>query len=196
MGRGLGCGYKNIVPMDSHIHSLSAKGQKTLVTYKETGDKIGYVTNFNKWLKKHNEQRKKEGEIEEQAHEFELWDIQRLNAKGHNHIFVPDIHKLSAKGSFDAGVVLQQLGGNRFIAMTGAKNFQKDDKKQLLRFNIGRNAKHINWVEIRLNSMDTYDIEFLDVSIKKRKVVDKVDGIYNDQLQDVFTAHTGMYTHL
>ena len=31
LGRGLGTGYKNLAPMDSHIHSLSAKGIKTLV---------------------------------------------------------------------------------------------------------------------------------------------------------------------
>jgi len=30
MGKGLGCGYKNIAPMDAHIHSLSAKGIKSL----------------------------------------------------------------------------------------------------------------------------------------------------------------------
>lgn len=29
MGRGLGIGYKNLVPIDSHIHSLSAKGVKS-----------------------------------------------------------------------------------------------------------------------------------------------------------------------
>ena len=29
MGKGMGCGYKNIAPMDAHIHSLSAKGVKT-----------------------------------------------------------------------------------------------------------------------------------------------------------------------
>lgn len=29
LGKGLGMGYKNLVPMDSHIHSLSAKGEKT-----------------------------------------------------------------------------------------------------------------------------------------------------------------------
>jgi hypothetical protein len=29
LGKGLGCGYKNIAPMDSYIHSLSAKGKKT-----------------------------------------------------------------------------------------------------------------------------------------------------------------------
>jgi len=26
LGKGLGTGYKNLVPMDSHIHSLNAKG--------------------------------------------------------------------------------------------------------------------------------------------------------------------------
>jgi len=29
LGKGLGTGYKNLAPMDSHIHSLSAKGCKT-----------------------------------------------------------------------------------------------------------------------------------------------------------------------
>jgi len=29
LGKGLGTGYKNLAPMDSHIHSLSAKGVKT-----------------------------------------------------------------------------------------------------------------------------------------------------------------------
>ena len=30
LGIGMGMGYKNLMPMDSHIHSLSAKGQKTI----------------------------------------------------------------------------------------------------------------------------------------------------------------------
>jgi hypothetical protein len=30
LGKGLGQGYKNIAPMDSHIHSLSAKGVRTV----------------------------------------------------------------------------------------------------------------------------------------------------------------------
>ena len=33
LGKGLGMGYKNIAPLDSHIHSLSAKGQKTKSLY-------------------------------------------------------------------------------------------------------------------------------------------------------------------
>jgi len=30
LGKGLGTGYKNLAPLDSHIHSLSAKGVKTM----------------------------------------------------------------------------------------------------------------------------------------------------------------------
>ena len=31
LGKGLGMGYKNLTPMDSHIHSLSAKGMSIMV---------------------------------------------------------------------------------------------------------------------------------------------------------------------
>jgi len=33
LGKGMGTGYKNLAPMDSHIHSLSAKGCKTKMLY-------------------------------------------------------------------------------------------------------------------------------------------------------------------
>jgi len=36
LGKGLGTGYKNLAPMDSHIHSLSAKGCKTKNLYAKT----------------------------------------------------------------------------------------------------------------------------------------------------------------
>jgi len=47
LGKGLGTGYKNLAPMDSHIHSLSAKGISTKYNVKavaintETGKMIG-----------------------------------------------------------------------------------------------------------------------------------------------------------
>ena len=97
---------------------------------------------------------------------------------------------------FNAGIVLKQLGGNKFIAMTGAKNFLKDDDKQMITFKIGRNCKTINHIRITLNSMDTYDMEFIRVRASKITIVNKVDGVYNDQLQEIFTLHTGMETSL
>lgn len=43
LGKGLGCGYKNLAPMDAHIHSLSAKGLKTttVIPMNATGDAKG-----------------------------------------------------------------------------------------------------------------------------------------------------------
>jgi hypothetical protein len=48
-----------------------------------------------------------------------------------------------------AGEILKQLGGNRFIAMTGASNFVRNDKDKTIAFKIGRNAKTINYVKIK-----------------------------------------------
>ena len=49
-----------------------------------------------------------------------------------------------------AGETLKQLGGNKFIAMTGAKNLGFDSKgsKTTLSFKIGRNSRNINYVKV------------------------------------------------
>lgn len=95
--------------------------------------------------------------------------------------------------------ILQQLGGNKFITMTGAKNLA--DGGSYLAFKLPRAKDGINYVKIKLNSMDTYDIEFGAVRHSKTsgytyKVIHSVDGIYNDQLQEIFTQYTGLYTRL
>ena len=98
--------------------------------------------------------------------------------------------------SFYAGEILRQLGGNKFIAMTGAKDFARNDDKKQITFKIGRNSSGINCIRIILNSMDTYDMEFIRLRAGKITVVNEVKGIYNDQLQEIFTEYTGMCTHL
>jgi hypothetical protein len=93
--------------------------------------------------------------------------------------------------------VLQQLGGRKFIAMTGAKNFAKNDPKKQITFKIGGGAKGgINYVRITLTSMDLYNIEFLKARGTDLKVVAMEKGVYNDQLQQMFTKHTGMNTKM
>jgi hypothetical protein len=44
--------------------------------------------------------------------------------------------------------------------------------------------------------MDLYDVEFIAARGTNIKTVAKVKGVYNDQLQQVFTQHTGLYTRL
>ena len=94
-----------------------------------------------------------------------------------------------------AKTILSQLGGNRFVAMTGAKSFGYDSKGSSvsLQFRIGRNAKQVNIVKINyIRGKDLYEMEFY----KGTKLLKKVSNVYADQLRKIFTKHTGMYTSL
>ena len=92
--------------------------------------------------------------------------------------------------------VLQQLGGRKFIAMTGANNFVKDDKAKSIIFKLPRAKSGIKYVRITLTSMDVYNIEFISVRGSNIKTVATAKGVYNDELQSVFTQYTGLYTSL
>ena len=96
--------------------------------------------------------------------------------------------------SSQAQTLLNQLGGNRFIAMTGAKNLGSTNKS--LQFKIGRNSKSISHVIITLKSSDLYDVEFIRIRGVKRTVVKKVKGVYADQLGTMFKKYTGMNVRL
>jgi len=93
-----------------------------------------------------------------------------------------------------AKTILQQLGGNKFTAMTGARNLV--DGGKYLAFKLGRAKDSINYVKITLTSMDLYDMEFGMIRAGKYTVKKKVKGVYNDQLQQTFTETTGLYTKL
>ena len=58
-----------------------------------------------------------------------------------------------------AATILAQLGGSRFIAMTGAKNLVNHGSA--LTFKIGRNSSKANMVRVTLNSDDTYTVDFI-----------------------------------
>ena len=95
-----------------------------------------------------------------------------------------------------ARTILQQLGGGRFTAMTGARRFLAIDDG--LRFALpARFAKdRINLVTIKLNAQDTYDVEFGSVYRKTYSVIREYEGIYDDGLQATFTEATGLETRL
>ncbi len=58
-----------------------------------------------------------------------------------------------------AQTILAQLGGNRFVVMTGAK--QLVDTGNGLQFSIGRGATNkANKVRVTLDTTDTYVVEF------------------------------------
>ena len=93
-----------------------------------------------------------------------------------------------------AQTILNQLGGNKFIAMTGSKNFVNTGNG--LQMNLTRNKVNAQYLKIELTSMDLYNMNFYSFRGAEMKVKNKIEGIYFDQLQDIFTNVTGLYTSL
>ena len=105
-----------------------------------------------------------------------------------------------------ADIILAQLGGNRFVAMTGANHFVSDGNT--LRMQLPKNHSKANRLYITLDADDTYTMHFFkytaprlnkktwEWSDGKQETVKKVAGIYCDQLQEIFTNVTLLYTHL
>lgn len=95
-----------------------------------------------------------------------------------------------------ADTILAQLGNGRFIAMTGAKNFLHDENGKLSFQYPRRKGFKVSGVRIALNVMDTYDVTFVDMKRDYSTVEKTIENVYADQLQRVFTAETGLDTHL
>ena len=109
-----------------------------------------------------------------------------------------------------AETILTQLGGGRFAAMTGCNHFVSDG--YTLHMHIPRNGSRANRLSITLDPDDTYTMRFsrytpgrLKVDSKKQiayfvedvtKEINTYHGVYCDQLQELFTEVTGMYTRL
>jgi hypothetical protein len=96
-----------------------------------------------------------------------------------------------------AETILDQLGGNKFRAMTGAKHFGSEPNALTFRF---PNKSGANACRIELNSLDLYDMKFIRIrkkqGIPQFKTTTEHNGVYADQLQTLFTEVTGLYTHL
>ena len=94
--------------------------------------------------------------------------------------------------------ILRQLGGRMFIMMTGSKQFLA--LKSGLQFTVGENAKGVNRVQVILEADDTYTVKASRVQVNRRtgevtvQAKGQEQGVYNDNLQAVFTSLTDLYT--
>ena len=92
-----------------------------------------------------------------------------------------------------AMTILHQLGGNRFIAMTGAKNLSCNNDALMFMFPKNKTC----W--IILDEDDTYSMRFFKLNwklIDPLILVSEHHGIYCDQLQNIFTKQTGLDCNL
>jgi hypothetical protein len=96
-----------------------------------------------------------------------------------------------------ADTILAQLGGNRFIAMTGARNLAADEDSLTFRLPARFAKSGITHVRVTLTHADLYHMEFLKVRGTAAPVtVSEFAGVYNDQLRAIFTKQTGLETSL
>lgn len=95
-----------------------------------------------------------------------------------------------------ANAILEQLGGGRFVVMTGARHLVSH--ADALSFKLpARFAKDgINYVKVTLTAADDYRVEFFKLRGIKFSPVSKVEGVYADMLRGVFEQATGLYTSL
>lgn len=96
-----------------------------------------------------------------------------------------------------AETILAQLGGRRFIAMTGAKNFNHDSRA--LVFSLPRiTGMKINRVRIQLEADDTYTVIFMRWLPRSFDIENHgtAQGVYADNLRRVFEQKTGLLTSL
>ncbi|NTZ48354.1 hypothetical protein FCM30_21690 [Lelliottia aquatilis] len=97
-----------------------------------------------------------------------------------------------------ANTILAQLGGNRFIAMTGAKNFLALTPG--LQLDLPKKAHFVkNGITrfcVELTPADTYTIKTWKIRGMNAQLVDTQENVYCDELQSVFTELTGLDTHL
>ena len=105
----------------------------------------------------------------------------------------------------EAYIILLQLGGRRFLAMTRANELMAagrtaNNPNPWLRLNLRRNLAQVNRLKITLMPSDTYKVEFYH-----QELVDWVpvithaltfEMVYGDDLPALFTSVTGYDTHL
>ncbi len=108
------------------------------------------------------------------------------------------------------GEILRQLGGNKFLVMTGSKNLTYSAKENnYLQMRLTRNKAAAKWLKIILMQDDTYTMIFSTSKktyetlgghkfcVDEKQVILKTfENIYCDQLAEIFTEVTGLYTHL
>jgi len=114
----------------------------------------------------------------------------------------------------DHRIIAEQIGGNKFLAMTGSKfqYYGYDDLGYVyLMIKLTKNQSKAQYLKIQLNGLDLYDLTFsrikktltplakeLGVKVYDEEVitVKEYKDVYADMLQDIFTSVTGMYTRL
>jgi len=87
-----------------------------------------------------------------------------------------------------AEMILEQLGGNRFLVMTGSRVFSKGQHS--LHLKLAPNKSGADRLTITINSLNLYMMQFRKGTGES---VFGINGILLAQLKKIFTENTGFY---
>lgn len=95
-----------------------------------------------------------------------------------------------------ARTILEQMGGTgRLVAMAGAKGFVYDANAVSFKFP-NRDRNRPNYCKVELAADDTYTVTFGRIVKWDLRSASTVEGIYWDQLVELFENATGIYLSL
>ena len=122
-------------------------------------------------------------------------DLDALGASGQDEV---DVNTVTS--SVVAKTILQQLGSNKFLAMTGAKNLLLGKNYIQMDLPATLTKDRGNRITITLDPDDTYTLKFAKTSMRggnfKESMIAKKSGVMVDNLRDVFTGMTGLHVAL
>lgn len=95
-----------------------------------------------------------------------------------------------------AKTILEQLGGNMFVRLTGAREIVDLGNGISIMFPKKFSPTGVNKMNIILTPMDEYDITFGKVDKGNYTEIEKYEGVYSDMLVPLFEDTTGLLAHL
>ncbi len=95
-----------------------------------------------------------------------------------------------------AATILEQLGGSRFVAMTGSRGFLYGES--MLQFQVRRNGSRANRCMITLDPSDTYTVKLCRITGRglNVEIIAEQSDVYAEMLAPVFERVTGFATRL
>ena len=95
-----------------------------------------------------------------------------------------------------ANTIFAQLGGNRFVQMTGVKNLSASE--DALTMHLPKNHSKAKYLRIEITHNDTYNMIFRREDKKNFlfPIVAEFRDVFNNQIAQIFTDTTGLYTSL
>lgn len=88
--------------------------------------------------------------------------------------------------------ILNQLGGNKFVVMTGAVCYS-DGNTLIAKF---KGSKVANIMYVTLTDNDTYNVQICKFKGMDVKTIKEVNGAYAEMLKGIFETTTGLRTSL